>query len=63
MYAIETFGSSGTGEIKYDYETSHYMRTKKKASEIVFKHSKSKALLKVIDDEFHTLAFCRKWLD
>ena len=63
LYAVETFGSTGTGEIHYNYETSHYMRTAKKANEVSFKHNKAKPLLHFIDQNFHRLAFCRKWLD
>ena len=28
LYAIETFGSTGSGKITENLETSHYMRTK-----------------------------------
>lgn len=42
LYAIETFGSTGSGQIHYDYETSHYMRTEQKPYK--FNTNKSKAL-------------------
>ena len=61
LYAIETFGTTGSGDIHYDYETSHYMRTSNTPNK--FKSPKTKALYNTIESNFGSLAFCRKWLD
>lgn len=61
MYAVETFGSTGSGEIRHGEETSHYMRTAKQVTS--FKHPKAKQLLFFIEQNYGRLAFCRKWLD
>lgn len=60
IYAIETFGSTGKGYVREDMECSHYMKE--------YEHGKaslkySKGLLNYINDNFSTLAFCRRWLD
>ena len=61
-FAIETFGSTGRGEVFEDMECSHYMR----AWEPRFaplRLPRAKALLSHIDSTFGTLAFCRRWLE
>jgi len=62
VYAIETFGSTGKGFVHDDMETSHYMK-EFDARPTSIRVAKSKQLLHVIDKNFGTLAFCRRWLD
>ncbi|KAK2148678.1 hypothetical protein LSH36_487g01046 [Paralvinella palmiformis] len=62
FYAIETFGSTGKGYVHDDMECSHYMKNYD-AGHVPLRMAKSKHLLKVINDNFGTLAFCRRWLD
>ena len=62
LYAIETFGSTGKGVVIEDGECSHYMAIPG-ADTVPLRSDKAKALLKHIDKNFGTLAFCRKWLD
>ncbi|XP_069990254.1 methionine aminopeptidase 2 isoform X2 [Penaeus vannamei] len=62
VYAIETFGSTGRGYVHDDMETSHYMKNYD-AGHVPLRLAKSKHLLNVINQNFGTLAFCRRWLD
>ena len=62
QYAIETFGSTGKGYVAEDMECSHYMKDFDKGF-VPLRNQKSKVLLKFIDENFGTLAFCRRWLD
>lgn len=62
FYAIETFGSTGKGMVHDDMETSHYMKNFD-AGFVPLRVARSKQLLGVIDKNFGTLAFCRRWLD
>ncbi|KAL4439126.1 hypothetical protein ABPG74_008901 [Tetrahymena malaccensis] len=63
QYAIETFGViNGKGIVFEDGECSHYMKDFEKTS-VPIRQPKAKALLKYIDQNFDTLAFCRRWLD
>ncbi|KAL7642240.1 UNVERIFIED_CONTAM: hypothetical protein RMT77_006801 [Armadillidium vulgare] len=62
VYAIETFGSTGKGFVHDDMETSHYMKNYD-VGHIPLRLTKSKHLLNVINQNFGTLAFCRRWLD
>ncbi|KAG0711849.1 Methionine aminopeptidase 2 [Chionoecetes opilio] len=62
VYAIETFGSTGRGYVHDDMETSHYMKNYD-VGHVPLRLSKSKHLLNVINQNFGTLAFCRRWLD
>ncbi|KAK0429006.1 hypothetical protein QR680_011129 [Steinernema hermaphroditum] len=64
FYAIETFGSTGKGFVHEDMECSHYMKDFDLHNErIPLRLNKSKQLLNVINKNFGTLAFCRRWLD
>jgi methionyl aminopeptidase len=63
FYAIETFGSTGRGFVVEDGECSHYMRNYDEDTSGRVQNRKAKALLKHLDDNFHTLAWCRRWLD
>lgn len=62
LFAIETFGSTGKGVVLEDGECSHYMMAPG-AETVPLRSDKAKALMKHIDRNFGTLAFCRKWLD
>eukprot|EP00826_Nyctotherus_ovalis_P051687 TRINITY_DN646_c0_g2_i2.p1 TRINITY_DN646_c0_g2~~TRINITY_DN646_c0_g2_i2.p1 ORF type:complete len:279 (+),score=97.98 TRINITY_DN646_c0_g2_i2:651-1487(+) len=62
MYAIETFGSTGKGYVMEAEDTSHYMRSPED-KEVAIRNPRSKALLKLIEDNYGTLAFARRWLD
>lgn len=62
FYAIETFGSTGRGQVHDDMETSHYMKNFD-VGHVPLRLQKSKQLLNTINKNFGTLAFCRRWLD
>jgi len=62
FFAIETFGSTGKGYVNEDLECSHYMK-KFIAPHVPLRMNTSKQLLRFINKEFDTLAFCRRWLD
>ena len=62
IYAIETFGSTGHGYIEDDVDCSHYMR-EFQPSNPPLKHPKAKRLLNVIEKNFTSLAWCKRWLD
>ncbi|CAD5114434.1 DgyrCDS3566 [Dimorphilus gyrociliatus] len=62
FYAIETFGSTGKGQVHDDMECSHYMKNFD-IGHVPLRLSKSKQLLNIINENFGTLAFCRRWLD
>mmetsp|Transcript_32225 Transcript_32225/g.73692 ORF Transcript_32225/g.73692 Transcript_32225/m.73692 type:complete len:500 (-) Transcript_32225:70-1569(-) len=62
FYAIETFASSGKGYVVEDLECSHYMKIFD-APHMPLRVKSSKALLHAIEQNFGTLAFCRRWLD
>lgn len=62
VFAIETFGSTGRGQVNDDMETSHYMKNYN-ISHVPLRLAGSKQLLNVINQNFGTLAFCRRWLD
>jgi len=62
VYAIETFGSTGKGYVHDDMETSHYMKNFD-IGHVPLRLARSKQLLNIINQNFSTLAFCRRWLD
>lgn len=62
FYAIETFGSTGRGLIHEDMDCSHYMKSFE-APYVPLRLQSSKSLLNVINKNFSTLAFCKRWLD
>ncbi|PNF18389.1 Methionine aminopeptidase 2 [Cryptotermes secundus] len=62
FYAIETFGSTGRGQVHDDMEVSHYMKNFE-VGYVPLRLQSSKSLLNVINKHFGTLAFCRRWLD
>lgn len=77
-FAIETFGSTGNGYVRDDvslprylakirandsqYETSHYAK-RADAPKMDLKVASANKLLKVINKNFGTLPFCRRYLD
>ena len=64
FYAIETFGSTGKGYVVEDLECSHYMKNfDLHGEQIPLRNAKARRLLSVIDKNFGTLAFCRRYLD
>jgi methionyl aminopeptidase len=62
VFAIETFGSTGNGLVRDDLETSHYAK-RGDAPKTDLRLSSAKALLNVINKNFGTLPFCRRYLD
>ena len=62
FYAIETFASTGKGYVIDSEDTSHYMRSPED-KEVPIRNPKSKALLRLIEENYGTLAFARRWLD
>jgi len=62
VFAIETFGSTGKGVVYDDLECSHYKRNMD-AGHVPLRMPKAKELLGVIDRNFGSLAFCRRYLD
>jgi methionyl aminopeptidase len=67
FYAIETFGSTGRGEVNEDLECSHFMvnydRADAALAKVPLRLPKAKQLLSHIKKTFGTLAFCRRWLE
>ena len=62
VFAIETFGSTGNGYVYDDMETSHYAK-RRDAPKVDLRLSSAKSLLNVINKNFGTLPFCRRYLD
>uniref|UniRef100_A0A2R5LC31 Methionine aminopeptidase 2 n=2 Tax=Ornithodoros turicata TaxID=34597 RepID=A0A2R5LC31_9ACAR len=62
VYAIETFGSTGKGYVHDDMDVSHYMKNFD-AGRVPLRLPRSKQLLNIINQNFGTLAFCKRWLD
>lgn len=62
VFAIETFGSTGNGYVRDDMETSHYAK-RGDSQHIDLRLSSAKSLLNVINKNFGTLPFCRRYLD
>ncbi|KAJ8519058.1 hypothetical protein ONZ45_g3963 [Pleurotus djamor] len=61
-YAIETFGTTGRGKIVETGDCSHFAR-KIDAPHVPLRLSSAKSLLKSINKNFGTLAFCRRYLE
>lgn len=61
VFAIETFGSTGNGYVRDDMEVSHY--AKRGDSQAPLRLESAKRLLNVINKNFGTLPFCRRYLD
>jgi methionyl aminopeptidase len=62
IFAIETFGSTGLGYVRDEGEVSHYAK-RSDAPEVDLRLSSAKSLLNVINRNFGTLPFCRRYLD
>ncbi|GAB0091296.1 Methionine aminopeptidase 2 [Sergentomyia squamirostris] len=62
FYAIETFGSTGRGQVHDDMDCSHYMKNFE-TPYVPLRLQSSKVLLNIINKNFSTLAFCKRWLD
>lgn len=62
VFAIETFGSTGNGYVRDDMETSHYAKNQD-VQHVDLRLSSAKSLLSVINKNFGTLPFCRRYLD
>lgn len=62
VFAVETFGSTGNGYVRDDMETSHYAK-RGDSQHVDLRLSSAKSLLKVINNNFGTLPFCRRYLD
>ncbi|SPJ85673.1 probable methionyl aminopeptidase [Fusarium torulosum] len=62
VFAIETFGSTGNGYVRDDMETSHYAK-RGDGQHVDLRLSSAKSLLNVINKNFGTLPFCRRYLD
>lgn len=62
VFAIETFGSTGNGYVRDDMETSHYAK-RGDSGHVDLRLSSAKSLLNVINKNFGTLPFCRRYLD
>ncbi|KAK5644604.1 hypothetical protein RI129_005904 [Pyrocoelia pectoralis] len=62
FYAIETFGSTGRGVVHDDMDCSHYMKNYDMPY-VPLRLNSSKSLLNIINKNFSTLAFCKRWLD
>ncbi|CAG8957439.1 hypothetical protein HYFRA_00011420 [Hymenoscyphus fraxineus] len=62
VFAIETFGSTGNGYVRDDYETSHYAK-RPDAPNVPLRIASASKLLNVINKNFGTLPFCRRYLD
>ncbi|KAL3424450.1 methionine type [Phlyctema vagabunda] len=61
-FAIETFGSTGNGYVHDDLECSHYA-LRPDAPKVALRIDSAKRLLNVINKNFGTLPFCRRYLD
>ncbi|KAK3942295.1 peptidase M24, structural domain-containing protein [Diplogelasinospora grovesii] len=62
VFAIETFGSTGNGYVHEEGEVSHYAK-RSDAPKADLRLSSAKSLLNVINKNFGTLPFCRRYLD
>ncbi|KAK4180540.1 putative methionine aminopeptidase [Triangularia setosa] len=62
VFAIETFGSTGNGYVHEEGEVSHYAK-RTDAPKVDLRLSSAKSLLNVINKNFGTLPFCRRYLD
>ena len=62
VFAIETFGSTGNGYVREEGEVSHYAK-RDDAPNVALRLSSAKNILNVINKNFGTLPFCRRYLD
>ncbi|KAF2999346.1 hypothetical protein E8E13_005693 [Curvularia kusanoi] len=62
IFAIETFGSTGRGSIRDDIGVYGYGRNENVSARGLH-HTSAKSLLKLIDENFDTLVFSRRYLE
>ena len=62
VFAIETFGSTGNGYVRDEGECSHYAK-RSDAPNVPLRISSAKTVLNVINKNFGTLPFCRRYID
>lgn len=62
VFAIETFGTTGTGRVVDHGEVSHYSLCSD-APKVDLRLSSAKSLLYTIQKNFGTIPFCRRYLD
>lgn len=62
VFAIETFGSTGNGVVHEEGEVSHYAK-RMDAPKVDLRLGSAKSLLSVINKNFGTLPWCRRYLD
>jgi methionyl aminopeptidase len=62
VFAIETFGTTGTGLIRDGGEVSHYA-LRRDAPKVDLPLISAKSVLKAIQKNFSTIPFCRRYLD
>lgn len=62
IFAIETFGSTGRGSIRDDVGVYGYGRNENVSARGLH-HTSAKSLLKLIDENFGTLVFSRRYLE
>ncbi|KAF1362005.1 peptidase M24A, methionine aminopeptidase [Lizonia empirigonia] len=62
VFAIETFGSTGRGSIRDDVGVYGYGRNENVSARRLH-HTSAKTLLKLIDENFGTLVFSRRYLE
>ncbi|KAL5706087.1 methionyl aminopeptidase [Ranunculus cassubicifolius] len=62
FFAIETFASTGKGYVREDLEYNHYMKNFD-IGHVPLRQPRAKQLLATINNNFSTLAFCRRYLD
>ena len=63
VYAIETFVSTGKGYVREQKEWSHFMKDPFAFNNTKIRDGQAKALFKLIDKNFTTLAFCPRWIE
>ncbi|KAL8418175.1 hypothetical protein RB594_001698 [Gaeumannomyces avenae] len=62
IYAIETFGSTGNGYVRDEGEVSHYAK-RADAPNVALRLTSAKNVLNIINKNFGTLPFCRRYID
>ncbi|KAL8392931.1 hypothetical protein RB595_002936 [Gaeumannomyces hyphopodioides] len=62
IYAIETFGSTGNGYVRDEGEVSHYAK-RTDAPNVALRLTSAKNVLNIINKNFGTLPFCRRYID
>jgi len=62
LYAIETFGSTGKGQVHDEGESSHFALMANHPN-LNIDHKGARDLFKYISKRFGTIPFCRRWLE